>query len=97
MASPIRPNGSGNQYNRGGHGFTAGLVQNKTRGSALGASLKGDLFVSRPGEEVLLAFGKQFKLRRGGRVARPIVRKLYEGLCEEAVCARRSPGRQLSK
>ena len=63
----------------------AGPVQNKARGSALGASFKGDLVVSHPGEEVLLAFGKQFKLRRGGRIARPIVRKLYEGLCEEAV------------
>ena len=69
----------------GGHGFAAGLVQNKALGSALGSSFKGDLFVSHPGEEVLLAFGKQFKLRRGGRIARPIVRKLYEGLCEEAI------------
>ena len=69
----------------GGHGFAAALVQNKARGSAIGAGFESDLFVSHPGEELLLAFGKQFKLRRGGRIARPIVRKLYEGLYEEAV------------
>jgi len=36
-------------------------VQNKARGSAVWARLKGDLGVSHPREEVLLAFGKQFK------------------------------------
>jgi len=68
-----------------GHVGAAALVQNKARGSAVGAGFKGDLFVSHPGEEVLLAFGKHFKLRRADQIARPIVRKLYQGLCEEAV------------
>ena len=60
-------------------------MQNKARGSALRPSFKGDLLISHLGEEVLLAFGKQFKLRQPVRCARPIVRKLYEALCEEAV------------
>ena len=66
----------------GGH-VAASSVHNKARGSALGARFEGDLVVSHPGEEVLLAFGKQFKLWQGGRIARPIVRKLCEALCEE--------------
>ena len=49
----------------GGH-VAAGFVQNKARGSALGASFKGDLVVSYLGEEVLLAFGKKFELRQAG-------------------------------
>ena len=60
-------------------------MQNKARGSAVGASFKGDLLVRYFSEEVLLAFGKQFKLRQAGQIARPIVRKLYERLCEEVV------------
>ena len=45
-----------------GH-VAAGFVQNKARGSALRSSFKGDQVVSHPSEEVLLAFGKKFKLR----------------------------------
>ncbi|SPF50404.1 hypothetical protein SBA4_4350004 [Candidatus Sulfopaludibacter sp. SbA4] len=56
-------------------------MQNKSRGSALGASFKGDLVVSNPSEEVLLAFGEQFKLRQGDGLAGD----LCEALCEEAV------------
>src|SRR5438094_341649 len=63
----------------------AGSVQNKAHGSALGASFKGELGVSHHGEEVFLAFGKQFKLRQAGQIARPIVRKLCEALCREPV------------
>jgi hypothetical protein len=60
-------------------------VQNKARGSAPGASFKGELVIRHPGEEVLLAFGKQFKLRQAGQIARPIVRKLCEALSKESV------------
>jgi len=56
-------------------------VQYKVRGPALGASFKGELVVSHPGEEVLLAFGKQFKLRQGDGLAGG----LCEALCQEAV------------
>jgi hypothetical protein len=56
-------------------------VQNKARGSAFGASFKRVLVVSHPGEEVLLAFGKQFKLRQDNGLAGD----LREALREEAV------------
>src|SRR5689334_2271973 len=59
----------------------AGSVQNKARGSAPGASFKGDLVIRYPGEEVLLAFGKQFKLRQDHGLAGD----LCEALCEKAV------------
>src|ERR1019366_1897988 len=58
-----------------------GSVRNKACGPALGASFKGDLVVSHPGEEVLLAFGKHFKLRQGDG----LVVDQCEALCEEAV------------
>jgi hypothetical protein len=60
----------------GGH-VAAGSAQNKARGSAFGASFEGDLLVRHPGEEVFLAFRKQFKLRQGIG--------LCEALCEEPV------------
>ena len=60
-----------------GHGFAAGPVSDKVRGSAIGTSFKYVLRVIHPGKEVLLAFGKQFELRQ------------HHGLCyalyEEAV------------
>src|SRR5580765_2728594 len=68
----------------GGGYVAAGFAQNKARGSALVVSFKGDLVVSHPGEEVLLAFGKKFELRQAGQIARPNVRKMCEALCEEA-------------
>jgi hypothetical protein len=60
---------------------------------ALKASFKGDLVVSQPGEEVVLAFGKQFKLRQADRSAGLLVRKLHKGLCEEAVAISDRSGR----
>ena len=81
-SSPGRPNGGGNQDNRAAGMSRPALVQNKARGSALGTSFKGDLVVSHPGEEVLLAFGKQFKLRQGDAAW---LCDLREALCEEAV------------
>jgi len=66
----------------------AGSVSSKTRSAAVGASFKSDLDVRHPGEEVLLAFGKQFKLRpasRAGQIAWPIVRKLCEALRKETI------------
>src|ERR1700690_4163155 len=74
--SPVTPSNPG-----GGGQVAAGSVQNKARGSALGASFKGDLVVGPPGEEVLLAFGKHFKLKQGDGLAGG----LYGALCEEAV------------
>ena len=56
-------------------------MQNKIRGSALRTSFKSDLVVGHPGEEVLFAFGKQFKLRQGELLAVD----LGEALCEKAV------------
>ena len=67
----------------------AGSVQ--ARGSALGASFKGELVVSHPGEEVLLAFGKQFKLRQGESLAGD----LCEALREEAVAVARDFEQQI--
>ena len=65
----------------------AGSVQNQARGSALGASFKGDLVVSHLNEEDLLAFGKQFKLRPGDGLA-----------ADRVTCAkRRSPSRVISR
>jgi hypothetical protein len=66
----------------GGRGHvSAGSAQNKARGSGLGASFKGDLVVSHLSEEVLLTFGKHFKLRQADGLAVD----LCEALCEEAV------------
>ena len=61
------------------------MAHNKALDSAVRASFKDDLSVRHPSEEVFFAFGKQFKLRQAPQIARPILRKLCETLCEEAV------------
>src|SRR5262245_8221773 len=66
-----------------------GFVHNETCGSAIEPSVKGDLLVGHPREERVLSFGKQFELWQAGRIAGPILRKLREALCEEAVAVSR--------
>ena len=61
----------------GGRGHVAaGAVQKQARGSAFVASFKDECVVGHLREEVLLAFGEQFKLRHSSQIARLLVRQL---------------------
>jgi hypothetical protein len=60
-------------------------VQNEACGSAIGAGFKVICESVTLAKNVFSPSAKQFELRQAGRIAGPILRKLREALCEQAV------------
>jgi hypothetical protein len=48
--------------------------------ATVGTAFKGDLAVRDPGEELLFAFGNEFKLRQADQIAGTVSRKLISSL-----------------
>lgn len=81
-------NSSPAEHSRQAHSarIAAGFVQNKPCGSTVGASFEGDLVVSHFREELVLAFGEQFKLWQTGQIPG---RELCDTLGEKAIAVAR--------